>query len=68
MQTQHGIAITGVAAAGVDNGMTGLEVDGRQQYSRAASLTGSLYNGIAVCIKLLAVQVAVGVDVRQIEN
>ena len=68
MQTEHGVAIVGILPAYVGDGMAGLQVDGRQKNRLAASLAGSLDNGIAVSAELLAVQVAVGVDVVQIEN
>jgi len=65
MQTQHGIAIVGILGTDVKNGMTRLDIDSGQEDSLAASLTGSLDDGIAILRKLLAIQVAMCVDVFQ---
>ena len=53
---------------GVEDGVARLQVDGGQEYCLAASLAGSLNEGIAVFIEFLAVKMAMGVDVVQIEN
>ena len=68
MQSEHGIAIAWITRTGVEDGVARLQVDGGQEYCLAASLAGSLNDGIAVFIEFLAVKMAMGVDVVQIEN
>jgi hypothetical protein len=55
VQTQHGVAVAGIVGTDVEHSVTRLDVDGGQENPGAASLTGSLYNGITVFSKLLAV-------------
>ena len=55
MESEHGIAVGGIAGTDVKDGVACLQVDGRQENLRAASLLGSLYNGIAVGRKLFTV-------------
>jgi hypothetical protein len=68
MEAEHGVAEAGILSAGVQHGMAGSQVDGGQEDSGAASITGSLYDGVAVGIELFAVQMAVGIDVVQGES
>ena len=55
MESEHGIAVGGIAGTDVKDGVACLQVNGRQENLRAASLLGSLYNGIAVGRKLFTV-------------
>jgi hypothetical protein len=66
MEAEHGEAVAGIVAAGVEDGVARLQVDGRQEDGLTASLAGSLNNGITVVLKLFAVQMAMGIYV--IEN
>ena len=68
VQTEHGVAIVGILAADIEHGMARLEVDGRQKDACAASLAGSLYDGIAVFAELFAIQMTMGIGVVQIRN
>jgi hypothetical protein len=68
MQAEHGVAVARILAADVEYAVARLEVDGGQEDGRTTSLTGSLYDGVAVGIELLAVKMAVGVDVVQVES
>ena len=61
MQTQHGIAIVGILGTDVEDGMARLDIDGRQKDSLTTSLAGSLYDGIAILRKFLAIQMAMSV-------
>ena len=63
MQTKHGTADPRVMATDIHHRMTGSQVDGWQEDGLATSLTGSLHYGITVVLKLLAVQMTMGVDV-----
>jgi hypothetical protein len=64
MQAQHGAAVVGILPADIEDGATGGNVNGWQQYGPATGLTSPLYHGVAVCGKLLAVQMAMGVDIH----
>ena len=63
MQTKHGIAVVRICLADVKDGLTRMQIDGRDKDLRAACLTGPLYNGITVGSKFLAVQMAMSVYV-----
>ena len=66
MESEHGAAEVGIVGADVEDGMARRLINGGQEDSRAASLAGSLDDGISVLRKLLAVKMAMGVD--EIEN
>jgi hypothetical protein len=68
VKAEHGVAVVGILAADVEDGMARREVDGRQEDARTACLTGTLYNGIAVLCKFFAIKVAVGIDVIHVWN
>ena len=68
VQTQHGIAEVGIMLARVEHRLTRSHVDGRQEDARATSLTGSLHDGIAIVVKLFAIQMAMRIDEFQIRN
>ena len=55
VKAEHGVAVVGILAADVEDGMARREVDGRQEDARTACLTGTLYDGIAVGRKLFAI-------------
>jgi len=56
------MTIARILATGIKHRMTGSEVYGRQQDMPAASLTSTLNNGLAIGLKLLSVQVTMGID------
>ena len=62
MEAEHGIAKAGILGTDVEDGVTRLQVDGRQEHLSAASLLGSLDNGVAIGSELFTVQMAMGVD------
>ena len=63
MEPKHRITIVGIATAYIQNTLTGSKVDGWQEDSRAACLSGPLYHQLAVFIELLAIEMAVGIDI-----
>lgn len=63
MEPKHRITIIGIATAYIQHGLTGSKVDGWQEDSRAARLSGALYHKFAVFIELLAIEVTVGIDI-----
>ena len=63
VQSQHGVAHVGVLSAGVHDAATGLQVDGRQEHPAAPGLPGPLDDVGPVGVELLAVQVAVGINI-----
>ena len=63
MEPKHRITIVRVTTAYIQNTLTGSKVDGWQEDSRAACLSGPLYHQLAVFIELLAIEMAVGIDI-----
>jgi hypothetical protein len=55
VKPQHGVAVAGILTTGFQHGMARRKIDGRQEDGAAASLAGSLYDGVAVVVELLAV-------------
>ena len=66
MEAKHRIAIPRILGTDVKDGVARGDIDGRQEDGLAASLTGSLDDGITVCCKLLAVKMTMRIYI--IEN
>ena len=66
VEAQHGTAEVGILGTDVKNGMTRGHIDGWQENLRATCLASPTDDFVAISGKLLAVQMAMGVDV--IEN
>jgi hypothetical protein len=66
METEHGTAVIRILTADVEDGAARGGIDGWQKYCRAASLSGSLDDGVAICCEFFTVEVAVGVYVIHI--
>ena len=62
MEAKHGTAIVGILGTDIKDGLACGDIDGGQEDSLAASLTGPLHHGVAILCELFAVQVAMGVD------
>jgi hypothetical protein len=63
MQPQHGTAKVGITGTGIEYALTRLQVNGRQEHLSTASLSSPLHDSIAVFSKLLAIKMAMGIDV-----
>jgi hypothetical protein len=63
METEHGIAIAGIAATNVEDGRTGSMVDGWHKNLGTACLTRPLDYSIHIVAKLFTIQMAVRIYV-----
>ena len=68
MQAKHRPAEAWVLLTDVKHRAARLEVNGRNEHLCTASLAGSLHDGVTVCCKLFAIQVAVSIYVVQMRN
>jgi hypothetical protein len=68
VQTEHREAVAGVLPAGFYDSTARCQVNSREKDGFAACFASALHHCIAVIAELLAIQMAVRVDVLQISN